>query len=153
MKQLYTRSILAFCLFAGLSSITHAEPVKETPAAVADLTAVKEWSLSHLGDEAVAEGAGITLLFNDKGEVSGSGGVNHYGGKYKSKADGQITIENIFSTQRAALDETRMNQEILFLGLLPTAKRALLSDGNLVLECVGKDDKQIKLVFVPAKKE
>jgi len=153
MKKLYTRTILAFCLLAGLSSITHAEEVKETPAAVADLTAVKEWSLSHLGDEAVAEDAGKTLVFDDKGGISGSGGVNRYGGKYKLKADGQITIQNIFSTKMAALDQDVMKQETQYFQLLGKAKRALLSNENLAIECVDKDDKPIKLVFVPAKKE
>ncbi len=153
MKQLYTRSILAFCIFAGLSSITHAEPAKETPAVQADLTAVKEWRLSQLGDKAVAADAGVTLILGEKGEVSGSGGVNHYGGKFELKADGQITIQNIFSTRKAALDEDLMKQETQFFQLLGKAKRALLSDGKLVIESTDKDDKQIKLVFVAVKKD
>lgn len=153
MKHLFTRSILAFCIFAGLSSITHADEVKETPAAVADLTAEKGWTLSHLGDAAVVADAGITIVFNDNGQVSGSGGVNRYGGKYESKADGQVTIGNIFSTKMAALDDDVMKQEDQFFQLLGKAKRALLSEGNLVLECLDKDDKPIRLVFVAAHKE
>ncbi len=153
MKQLYTRSILAFCIFAGLSSITHAEPAKETPATQAELIAVKEWRLSQLGDQAVAADAGVTLILGEKGEVSGSGGVNRYGGQYELKADGQITIQNIFSTKMAALDEDAMKQEGQFFQLLGKAKRAILSDGKLVIECADKDDKPIKLVFVAVKKE
>lgn len=151
MKKIYTHSILAFCIFASLSSITHAEPVKETPAVLADLTAAKEWSLTKLGDKAVAEGAGVTLIIGVKDQVSGSGGVNRYGGQYELKADGQITIKNIFATQMAALDEDLMKQESQFFQLLGKAKRALLSDGKLVIECEG--EKQIKLVFVAVKKE
>ncbi len=132
--------------------MTHAEEVKETPATQADLTAVKEWRLSHIGEQAVAEGAGVTLAFGDKDEASGSGGVNRFGGKYESKADGQITLKNIFSTRKAALDQNLMNQESQFLRLLENAKRAMLSEGNLVLECDDKDDKKIRLVFVAIQK-
>ena len=151
MKKLYTRSILAFCIFAGLSSITHAEPVKETPAAQADLIAAKEWRLTQLGDQAVAADAGVTLVFGEEGKLSGSGGVNRFGGKYELGADGQITIKNIFSTKMAALDEDVMKRESQFFQLLGKAKRAVLSDGKLVIECEG--EKQINLVFVAGKKE
>jgi heat shock protein HslJ len=149
MKKLYTRTILAFCLFAGLSSITHAEPAKETPATQADLTAVKEWQLSQLGDQAVAADAGVTLVFGEEGKLSGSGGVNRFGGKYELKADGQVTIQNIFSTRMAALDKDVMNRETQFFQLLGKAKRAVLSEGKLVIECEG--EKTIKLVFVTVK--
>lgn len=147
------RALAALCIFAGLSAITDAEELKETPAAQADLTAAKEWRLSQLGDQEIAEGAGLTLVFGDKGEISGSGGANRYGGKYESKADGQITLKNIFSTKRAALDETRMNQESLFFFLLGNAKRALLSEKKLILECEDKDEKPVRLVFVSVQKE
>lgn len=151
MKKLYTRSILAFCLFACLSSITHAEPAKETPATQAELSAAKEWQLTQLGDQAVAADAGVTVVFAEEGKLSGSGGVNRFGGKYELKADGQITIQNIFSTRMAALDEDVMNRETQFFQLLGKSKRAVLSEGNLVIECTDKDDKPIKLVFVAVK--
>ncbi len=153
MKKLYTSTILAFCLFAGLSSITHAEPAKETPATQAELTAVKEWRLSQLGDQAAVKDTSVTLVFAEEGQVSGSGGVNRFGGKCELKADGQVTIQNIFSTRMAALDEDVMKQETQYFQLLGKAKRALLSDGKLVIESTDKDDKPIKLVFVAVKKE
>ncbi|MES2981859.1 MAG: META domain-containing protein [Verrucomicrobiota bacterium] len=153
MKQLHTRFILAFCIFAGLSSITHAEPVKETPATQADLAAVKEWRLTQIGDEAIAADAGVTLVFTEDSKLSGSGGVNRFGGKCELKADGQITIQNIFSTQMAALDENVMKREGQYFQLLGKAKRALLINGNLILECTDKDNKPIKLVFVAVKKD
>lgn len=153
MKKLHTRFILALCAFACLSSIIHAEPAKETPAAQADLTAVKEWRLSQIGDEAIVKDSGVTLVFGENGQLTGSGGVNRYGGKYELKADGQITIQNIFSTKMAALDEDLMKQENLFFQLIGKAKRALLSEGNLVIECADKDDKQIRLYFAAVKNE
>jgi heat shock protein HslJ len=153
MKKLYTRTILAFCLFAGLSSITHAEPAKETPATQAELTAVKEWRLSQLGDQAAVKDTSVTLVFAEEGQVTGSGGVNRFGGKCELKADGQITIQNIFATEKAALDENVMKQESQFFQLLAMSKRALLSEGNLVIECADKDEKPIKLVFVAVKKD
>lgn len=153
MKKIYTRTILAFCLFAGLSSTTLAGPPKGPPATQADLIAVKEWRLSHLGDKAVAADAGITLVFNDKGQMSGSGGVNSYGSEYEIKADGQMTVKNIFATEKAALDEDAMKQESQFFQLLGTAKRAILSAEFLVIECEDKDKKLIRLYFAAAKKE
>ncbi len=153
MKKLYTRSILAFCIFVGLSSITHAGPPKGPPATQADLIAVKEWRLSHLGEKAVAADAGITLVFNDKGQMSGSGGVNSYGGEYEIKAAGQMTVKNIFATEKAALDEDAMKQEGHFFQLLGTAKRAILSAEFLVLECEDKDKKLVTLFFAAVKKE
>ncbi len=153
MKKLYTRAILAFCIFAGLSSITHADPAKETPATQAELTAVKEWRLSQIGSQAALKDPSVTTVFSEEGKVSGSGGVNRYGGKYQFKVDGEITIQNIFSTKKGSSDENVMNQESQFFRLLGAAKRTLISDGNLVLECVDKDDKPIKLVFVAVKKE
>lgn len=149
MKKLYNLTILAFCLFVGLSCITHAEPAKEAPATQADLTAVKEWRLTQLGAQAVAADAGVTLVFGEEGKLSGSGGVNRFGGKYELKADGQVTIQNIFSTRKAALDEDVMNRETQFFQLLGKAKRAVLSDGKLVIECEG--EKPIKLVFAADK--
>jgi heat shock protein HslJ len=149
MKQLYTHAILVCCLFAGLSSITLAEPSKETPATQAELSAVKEWRLTQLGDQAVAADAGVTLVFGEEGKLSGSGGVNRFGGKYELKADGQVTIQNIFSTRMAAVDKDVMNRETQFFQLLGKAKRAVLSDGKLVIECEG--EKPIKLVFAAVK--
>jgi heat shock protein HslJ len=53
----------------------------------------------------------------------------------------------------AALDEDVMKQETQYFQLLGKAKRALLSEGKLVIECTDKDDKPIKLVFVAVKKD
>lgn len=153
MKKLYTRTILAFFLFAGLSATTHAGPPKGPPATQADLIAVKEWRLSNLGDKAVAADAGITIAFNDKGQISGSGGVNSYGGEYEIKAEGQMTVKNIFATEKAALDQDAMKQESQFFQLIGTAKRAIISAEFLVLECTDKDNKLIRLYFAAVKKE
>lgn len=153
MKNLHSSLILAFFILAGLSSVTHAEPAKETPATQAELTAVKEWRLSQLGDQAAVKETSVTLVFAEEGQVSGSGGVNRFGGKCELKADGQITMQNIFATQMAALDENVMKQETRYFQLLGKAKRALLSKGNLVLECMDNDDKPVKLVFVAVKKD
>lgn len=154
MKSLYSRSIiLALCIFAGVSSTTHAGPPKGPPATQADLIAVKEWRLSHLGEKALAADGGITLVFNEEGQMSGSGGVNSYGGGYEIKADGQMTAKNIFATQKAALDEDAMKQEAHYFQLLGTAKRAILSAGFLVLECEDKDKKLVRLYFAAVKKE
>lgn len=71
-------SILALCLFAGLSYIKHAEPPRETPATQADLTAVTEWQLSQLGDQTCASDARVTLVFGKEGMLSGSGGVKRF---------------------------------------------------------------------------
>ena len=132
--------------------MTHAEPAKETPAVLADLTAAKEWRLSQLGDQAVAAATGVTLVFGEEGKLSGSGGVNRFGGVYESKADGQISIKNIFATEMAALDEDIMNLETRYFQLLAKAKSAQMSDGNLVIECEDKDGKSIKLLFAPLMK-
>lgn len=153
MKNSYILSILACCIFAGLSSITHAEPVKETPVVLADLTTTKEWRLSQFADQAVAAGAGVTLIFGEEGKLSGSGGVNRYGGQFELKADGQITIQNIFSTKMASLDADVMKLENQFFQQLAKAKRAVLSDAKLVIECEDTDKKQVRLVFVAGKKE
>lgn len=143
------RVLAALCIFGGMSPAeTQQGKAKETPAAKADLTAAKQWILSQLGDQAVAEKAGMTLVFGDNDELSGSGGVNRYGAKYESNADGRIGIKNLFATQRAALDKKRMKREADYFRLLETAGRAFLSEGNLVLECKDEGDKLVRLVFI-----
>ncbi len=153
MKKLYIPAILACCIFAGLSTITQAEPVKAAPAVQADLIAVKEWKLTQIGDQVLGKKlTGVSILFAEEGKLSGSGGVNRFGGVYESKADGQISIKNIFATEMAALDEDIMNLETRYFQLLAKAKSAQMSDGNLVIECEDKDGKSIKLLFAPLMK-
>lgn len=145
-------SILAFCLLVGMSSVTLAEPAKDTPATHAHLTAAKAWRLTQLGDKPV-ENEGITIIFSDKSNVSGSGGVNSYHGDYDLTAEGQITFKKIIQTMRAIPDKEAMEREERFFRLLGKSKRANLSNETLVIECEDEEKKITKLVFVADKKE
>lgn len=126
---------------------------KESPATQAALTAAHQWRLVSLGDQEVPEAAGVTLTFDDKDQFSGSGGVNSFGGEYESKAGGRITFGLMSATEIGALDPKLAKLESDYFRLLAKAKRALISDEKLVLECQDKDEKQVRLVFVAVQKK
>jgi heat shock protein HslJ len=147
--------LVAFSLTAAASGGADAQTVdeKESPATQAALTAAHPWRLVSLGDQEVPEAAGVTLTFDEKNQFSGSGGVNSFGGEYEANAGGRITFGLMSATEKGALDPKLSKRESDYFRLLAKAKRALISDEKLVLECQDKDEKQVRLVFVAVQKK
>jgi heat shock protein HslJ len=76
-----------------------------------------QWELSVLNGEAVVQDSKITLNFDDEGNLNGTAGCNHYGGSYEANLQA-ITLDGVFSTEMACMDEDVMTQEFEYLQAL-----------------------------------
>ena len=85
------------------------------------------WTLSSLDPKDFA----ITLAFSG-GNISGSGGVNSYGGSYEAKADGSISLGPISMTEMAG-PETAMRAESAFFTLFGQTKSFKVKGDALTL--------------------
>jgi heat shock protein HslJ len=105
-------------------------PAMLTPAA--DIIN-QPWTLIGYGDAGnptvVEPGTTVTLIFDDEGVVSGSGGCNSFFGSYTAADDGTLTIdEPLGSTMMAC--EQGMEQEAAFLAALPTVTSFMINDAG-----------------------
>ncbi|MDO9334163.1 MAG: META domain-containing protein [Dehalococcoidales bacterium] len=99
------------------------------------------WKLKSYGTaenlQPVLGNASITLQFNssDK-EISGSGGCNHYFGNYTiNNSNCELKIPGLGATEMACLDSALMQQEQKYFGLLQTAGKIEVKDGELRITC------------------
>ncbi len=105
------------------------------------------WRLSEFdtGSAAVAPAGSISLNFGN-GSVSGSGGINSYGGEYTlDAAKGTITFGNMISTLMAG-PEPLMTEESRYFAALQNVTGYTLSSDTLVLTNASG---QTVLTFVP----
>lgn len=94
----------------------------------------------------VIEGTSITAVFDADGRIGGSGGCNSYGGTF-STAEGSLTLDGLFSTERACLGEGIMEQERAYFDALQAATRYSIARNALVIE--SGDGGQLIFTFVP----
>ena len=85
------------------------------------------WTISSIDPKDV----NITLNFSG-GKVSGSGGVNSYGGSYEAKTDGSFSVGSISMTEMAGT-ELAMRAEAAFFRLLSQAKSFKVKGDALTL--------------------
>jgi len=113
---------------------------------VADLEG-PEWVLAELGwDQAVADGAEITLGFQDD-RVTGKGGCNRYFGSVNAAAPGELRFSGMGAT-RMACPEPAMETEQRYLSALAGASRYSFLAGRLVLSC-DTEEGPVALIFTP----
>lgn len=86
------------------------------------------WSVSSIDPASVT----ITAMFAE-GKVSGSGGVNRYSGPYTSGSGGNFSSGPFVATKMAALDESQMRAEQMYLTLLEQAKSYKVAGKQLTL--------------------
>ena len=115
MRPFYTFLLLLISLL-----IWNACYVNKQPGAVASLDGTS-WELYAFRKSSPIEGTEFTLRF-EAGQVSGSGGCNHYGGSYEVEGN-RLTITGLYSTEMACLEpEGLMEQEAFLLDFLGSAQ-------------------------------
>jgi heat shock protein HslJ len=94
------------------------------------------WLLESYGPTdaptSVIEGSKVTLMFEEAGQVGGSGGCNAYGGRYQVDKSA-IRFKDIVSTLMACADERVTHQEGLYLRALESATGFELSQDKLTI--------------------
>ncbi|HEY5903337.1 MAG TPA: META domain-containing protein [Anaerolineales bacterium] len=122
----------AFAVLAACGTGASGDPLSGT-----------SWNLASVDGAAALPDVKVTAVFKD-GQVSGTGGCNSYGGKYRVSGE-KLEISEVVSTLMACSGEGIMDQESSFLGGLDKAKSFTLSDGKLE---IGTSDGKT-LVFAP----
>ena len=98
----------------------------------------KTWTLISLFDGAGAmvsplTGSQITAEFGEDGLVTGLAGCNNYNGSYKA-TDGLISLGQMVTTFKFCSEPAGvMDQEALYLALLPTVSSYVVENGQLTL--------------------
>ncbi len=78
------------------------------------------WELATLSGSDLLPGTKVTIEFA-AGELSGTGGCNHYGGSYTSSGD-SLSFSDIFSTEMACMEPAGiLEQEAAYLAALGAA--------------------------------
>ena len=95
----------------------------------------KVWVLTTLLGKAPLQGTELTSAFTPAGDVSGSAGCNHYGGRFTASAS-TIRISSIASTQMACAPKI-MAQEAVFLKALASVRSYRVTGGKLTIEAAG----------------
>jgi heat shock protein HslJ len=115
-----------------------------------ELSVPSQWKLVSFGksgaETPVIEGSSITLEFEEKGQLGGSGGCNSYGGTYEMQGN-TLAIKSITSTLMACADGQITQQEQQYFGALQSATGFEISGDNLTILY---EDGQSKLNFVKA---
>jgi heat shock protein HslJ len=95
-----------------------------------------KWKLKSYGHPdaptPVIEGSTVTLIFEEAGQVGGSGGCHGYGGRYQVEKSA-IRFKEIMSTLMACADERVTQQEGVYLRALESAISFELSPDTLTI--------------------
>ncbi len=113
-----------------------------------ELSVPSQWKLASFGksgaETPVIEGSSITLEFEEKGQLGGSGGCNSYGASYEIQGN-SLTIKDVTSTLMACMDAQVTQQEQQYFQALQSATGFEISGDNLTILY---GDGQSKLNFV-----
>ena len=135
MKKIYTRTLLALCIFFLLIIPTckKASPLEGTT-----------WWLIELNDEQLIHGTYISLSFYDN-LAEGNGGCNRYSGEYFTEDPNILNIQGPGRTEADCIEPEGVNdQENAYFKALSNAAIYEVSDDRLVI--YGSDSQQL-LVF------
>jgi putative lipoprotein len=96
------------------------------------------WELVTIGGTAPSSGPSVTLLFG-RGEVSGNGSCNAFGGSYAyDPSTGALRVGDLVSTKRACIEPGRNEVEAAYLAALRAATDASIDEnGRLVISGAG----------------
>ena len=126
MRPFYTFFLLLISLL-----IWNACYVNKQPGAEASLDGTS-WELYAFRKSSPIEGTVFTARF-EKGQISGSGGCNHFGGSYEVD-NNRLTISELYSTEMACLEpEGLMEQEAYLLDFLGSAQTYSIEAGRLFI--------------------
>ena len=98
------------------------------------------WELVTIGGAAPSSGPAVSLVFG-RGEVSGTGSCNAFGGSYAyDPSTGALRLGDLVSTKRACIEAGRNELEAAYLAALRTATDASIDeDGRLVISGAGAE--------------
>ena len=107
-----------------------------------------QWQLVSFGPAGseipvVGESA-VTLMLDEAGQLSGSGGCNSYSGAYELD-NNTLSVDQVASTLMACADDTLMQQEIDYFAALQTGMSFEVNGDQLTLS---SPDGQVVLNFV-----
>lgn len=102
------------------------------------------WNLVTIHGQPIVQGSTPSLVFDkEKGQVSGNGSCNGFGGDYTTEGD-SLSFGPLMSTLMACVDNGISEQESAYLTALQAVTRYEIKDGQLHL--FGKDGQET-LVF------
>lgn len=99
------------------------------------------WQLESFGGTTElepADSAVTTVITFQGGQVSGNGGVNSFGGPYKTSGGGGLEIGPVSATEMAG-EPPAMEQEARFFEALGKTRHFEFNEGNLILTSSGND--------------
>jgi heat shock protein HslJ len=136
MKKYRFFEVIAFITILSLTVLAGVSCSKAQASGSQELNGVT-WVLKSFGDAAnptkSIDGHEPTLTFDkEKMTISGSGGVNSYGGEYA--VDGsKLTIDKMVQTLMSSTDETLNKQENAFFKILGSAASFKIAGGQLTI--------------------
>jgi len=101
-----------------------------------------EWVLEDLNGKGVIDNSRVTLLMDEEGRLSGSGGCNRYTTSYIFD-DGDVTIGGNIASTMMACPDALMKQERDYHGILPGIVR-YSTDETRALILTGEDGSYLK---------
>jgi heat shock protein HslJ len=121
---LFTAAVLAAagCSQAGVSS----------PSSGVQTLANTAWLVTSIDGQAVDPDTPPTLVFDDAGRVSGTGGCNQYNGPY-TQDGGSLTFGNLASTLMGCEGELGRQESAFLAGIAGTRTWQVTPEGNLEL--------------------
>ncbi len=139
MRRLGTVALLPSLLVVLLAACAP-EPASSSLTRVShpgDLAGTS-WELRTIGGTVPASGPALTLVFG-RGELSGNGSCNAFGGSYAYDAStGAIHVGDLVSTKRACIEPGRNELEAAYLAALRGATDASIDEnGRLVIRGTG----------------
>ena len=90
------------------------------------------WVLQKVDGDVLQTSYAITLHFSESG-VSGFAGCNNYKGNYRVGDDGELKIGYLIRTKKHCPQESRSDNENLFVGRLENASKYDVGDKSLNL--------------------
>ena len=135
MKHLRLYEILAFAILVSLTALAGVSCSKAQTSSQ-QLEGIT-WVLKSYGHPPsmaqVLADKEVTLSFDKaRGQISGNGGVNGYGGTYVLKGN-QLTISDVVHTLIASTNQALNEQETAFFKILQSAQSFNINNGTLTI--------------------
>jgi len=136
MKKLRLYEVIAFALMLSLTAFAGVSCAKAQTNSGQQLEGVT-WVLKSYGHPPnmaqIVPDKAATLSFDKaKGQISGNGGVNGYGGTYILHGN-QLTVSDVVHTMMASTNQALNDQESTYFNILGSATAYNISRGSLTI--------------------
>jgi heat shock protein HslJ len=141
MKSWVKQGVGVMLLFGLLFSSFGAAHAQEGSAGLPPEMLGREWQLiviERAGQDMVdTRGKGITLTFNRDGTAGGNSTCNLYSAPFEAPGGAALRFGDVISTLRACVDQSLMDLEALYYGLLKQVDSYSLNGDTLELNLSG----------------